>query len=113
MSTVSHRSPYLVEIHWENKAGTAATYKSGFGFHPLCASPMPPVRRWPRCCGPAMPGANTSADHLCVLDTVLRRARGGIAAAGADPSAIGSVIFPLREKFGDSSTRADRAQRRP
>jgi len=52
-----------------------------------------------------MPGANTSADHLCVLDAVRRRARGGIAAAGADPSAIGSVIFPLREKFGDSSTR--------
>jgi hypothetical protein len=32
---VSHRAPYLVEIHSENKAGTAATYKSGFGFCPL------------------------------------------------------------------------------
>lgn len=38
----------LVVIHSESKAGTAATYKGGFGFHtPL--SPMPPVRRWPRC----------------------------------------------------------------
>jgi hypothetical protein len=24
-----------VQIHSENKAGTAATYKGGFGFHPM------------------------------------------------------------------------------
>ena len=111
MSTVSHRSPYLVEIHSENKAGTAATHKSGFGFHPLLCFADATGETLAALLRPG--NAGPQADHLCVLDAVLRRARGGIAAAGGDPSAIGSVIFPLREKFGDSSTRADRAQRRP
>jgi Transposase DDE domain group 1 len=113
LSTVSHRSPYLVEIHSENKAGTAATYKSGFGFHPLLCFADATGETLAALLRPGDAGASTGADHLCVLDAVLRRARGGMAAAGADPSAIGSVIVPLGEKFGDSSTRADRAQRRP
>jgi hypothetical protein len=103
----------LVEIHSESKAGTAATYKGGFGFHPLLCFADATGETRAALLRPGNAGANTSADHLCALDAVLRRARGGIAAAGGDPSAIGSVIFPLRENFGDSSTRADRAQRRP
>jgi hypothetical protein len=50
----------LVDIHSENKDGTAPTYKGGFGFHPCSASPTPPVRPWPACCGRATPGRTPS-----------------------------------------------------
>ena len=89
----------LVETHSKNKAGTAATYTSGFGFHTLLCFADATGETLAALLRPGNAGASTSADHLCVLATVLRRARGGIAAARGDPSAIGSVIFPLREKF--------------
>ena len=65
MSTVSHRSPYLVEIHSENKAGTAATYKSGFGFHPLLCFADATGETLATLLRPGNAGGNTSADHLC------------------------------------------------
>jgi hypothetical protein len=50
----------LVEIHSENKAGTAPTYKHGFGFHPMLCFAARPAKRSPRCCGPATPGPTPS-----------------------------------------------------
>jgi hypothetical protein len=97
----------LVESRSENKAGTAATYTSGFGFHTLLCFADATGETLAALLRPG--NAGPAPAPMCVLDTVLRRARGGIAATGGDPSAIGSVIFPLRETFGDSGTRADRA----
>jgi hypothetical protein len=48
----------LITAHSE-KQGAAATFKKGFGHHPLWPSSTtaPPARvsHWPRCCGPGMP----------------------------------------------------------
>jgi hypothetical protein len=58
----------LVEIHSENKQGTAATYKRGFGFHPmLCFADLTGEALAGRL-RPGNAGANTVADHLAVLD---------------------------------------------
>lgn len=50
----------LVEIHSENKEGSAPHFKRGFGFHPMFCLRTPPAKRSPRCCGPATPQPTTS-----------------------------------------------------
>ena len=61
----------LVEVHSENKQGTAPTYKGGFGFGPmLCfddttGDVMAAVLR------PGNAAANSIADHLTVLDAAI------------------------------------------
>jgi hypothetical protein len=50
----------LHQIHSENKQETAANYKGGLGSIRSTASPTPPARRSPSCCGPATPGPTTS-----------------------------------------------------
>ena len=58
----------LHEIHSENKDGTAAHYKGGFGFHPIYCT----ADATGECLGvklrPGNAGANTIADHVDVLD---------------------------------------------
>jgi hypothetical protein len=56
----------LLEIHSENKAGTAATYEAASGSTRCCAWSMPRVRRWPRRCGPATPGRDPGRSPLRV-----------------------------------------------
>jgi hypothetical protein len=61
----------LHEIHSENKAGTAAHYKGGFGFHPLYCF----ADATGECLGvklrPGNAGANSIADHVEVLDQAI------------------------------------------
>ena len=62
----------LVEVHSENKAGAAAHFKAGFGFHPmLCATsdgePLSIMLR------PGNAAANNIADHIDVLDAAPAR----------------------------------------
>jgi hypothetical protein len=61
----------LHEIHSENKAGTAAHDKGGFGFHPLYCF----ADATGECLGvklrPGNAGANTIADHVEVLDQAI------------------------------------------
>ena len=69
----------LIEVHSENKQGTAAHYKGGFGFHPLlCFSDdgdaLAALLR------PGNAAANSIADHIELLD----------AAIGQLPAAVGA-----------------------
>lgn len=58
----------LVEIHSENKEGTAPTYKRGFGFHPLLCFADATGEALAGRLRPGNAGANTVADHLDLLD---------------------------------------------
>ena len=69
----------LVEVHSENKAGAAAHFKAGFGFHPmLCATsdgePLSIMLR------PGNAAANNIADHIDVLDAAVAQLPGAVAA---------------------------------
>ena len=69
----------LVEVHSENKAGAAAHFKAGFGFHPmLCATedgePLSIMLRR----GNA--AANNIADHIDVLDAAVAQLPEAVAA---------------------------------
>ena len=90
MSTVSHRSPYLVEIHSENKAGTAAIYKSNFGFHTLLCFADATGETLAALLRPATPGQHQRRSPVRVghgsSSSSWRHCR-----AGADPSAIGHL----------------------
>ena len=61
----------LVEIHSENKAGTAPTYKRGFGFHPMLCFADATGEALAALLRPGNAGANTVADHLAVLDDAI------------------------------------------
>ncbi len=60
----------LVEVHSQNKTGTAAHFKGGFGFHPmLCVTddgePLSVMLR------PGNAAANNISDHIEVLDAAV------------------------------------------
>ena len=62
----------LVEVHSENKAGAAAHFKSGFGFHPmLCATEHGEVLSV--MLRPGNAAANSISDHICVLDAAIEQ----------------------------------------
>jgi Transposase DDE domain group 1 len=61
----------LVEIHSENKTGTAPTYKGGFGFHPMFCFADRTGETLAALLRPGNAGANDAADHLEVLDTAI------------------------------------------
>jgi hypothetical protein len=61
----------LVQIHSENKAGTAATYKGGFGFHPMFCFADATGETLASLLRPGNAAANDIADHLAVLDTAI------------------------------------------
>jgi len=61
----------LVQIHSENKTGTAATYKGGFGFHPMFCFADATGETLASLLRPGNAGANDIADHLAVLDAAI------------------------------------------
>lgn len=61
----------LVQVHSENKEGTAATYKGGFGFHPMFCFADATGEALAAVLRPGSAGANTVTDHLAVLDTAI------------------------------------------
>jgi len=78
----------LHQIHSENKAGTAATYKGGFGFHPIYCTADATGETLGVKLRPGNAGANSIADHVAVLDQAIAGLPEGIAAghnAGDDP----------------------------
>ncbi|MGH9262211.1 MAG: IS1380 family transposase, partial [Acidimicrobiales bacterium] len=58
----------LVEVHSENKEGTAPTYKRGFGFHPMLCFADATGEALAARLRPGNAGANAVSDHLGVLD---------------------------------------------
>ena len=61
----------LVEVHSENKEGTAPTYKRGFGFHPMLCFADATGEALATRLRPGNAGANTVTDHLGVLDDAI------------------------------------------
>ena len=84
----------LVEVHSENKAGTAPDLQARLRVPPdAAASRTRPAKRSPRGCGPGNAGANTIADHLGVLDDAVAQLPAEIAVGhrpGDDPGAGGA-----------------------
>ena len=86
----------LVQIHSENKVGTAATYKGGFGFSPMFCFADATGEALGAMLRPGNATANDIADQLAVLDQALGQLPGAIAAGhhpGDDP---GLVRRPVR-----------------
>jgi hypothetical protein len=61
----------LVEIHSENKEGTAANYKRGFGFHPMFCFADATGETLAAMLRPGNATANDAGDHLFVLDQAI------------------------------------------
>jgi hypothetical protein len=70
----------LVEVHSENKAGTAPTYKRGFGFHPMLCFADATGEALAAVLRPGNAGANTIADHLAMLDAAVAQLPAEVAA---------------------------------
>ena len=86
----------LVEIHSENKEATAATYKGGYGFHPMFCFADATGEALAGLLRPGNAGANSIEDHLSVLDAAIAQLPAEIAAGHDD---------------GDDATMAARAVR--
>ncbi len=74
----------LVEIHSENKTGTAATYKGGFGFAPMFCFADATGETLAGLLRPGNAAANTVADHLTVLDAAIDQLPAEVAAGHHD-----------------------------
>ena len=70
----------LIEIHSENKDGTAANYKRGFGFHPMFCFADATGETLAARLRPGNATANNAADHLTVLDDAIGQLPAEIAA---------------------------------
>jgi len=81
----------LVEVHSENKAGTAPTYKRGFGFHPMLCFADATGEALAARLRPGNAGANTVTDHLGVLDDAVAQLPAEVA-AGHRPGDPASMV---------------------
>lgn len=70
----------LIEVHSENKDGTAATYKRGFGFHPMFCFVDATGEALAARLRPGNAAANNVADHLAVLDDAVAQLPAEVAA---------------------------------
>ena len=102
----------LVEVHSENKAGAAAHFKGGFGFHPmLCATSDGEVMSMRLRPGDA--AANSICDHIEVLDAAIEQLPAEVAAGHreGDDAARASRQVQLRVDAAGCSARIAEACR--
>ena len=93
----------LVQIHSENKAGTAATYKGGFGFHPMFCFADATGETLASLLRPGNAGANSVTDHLCVLDAAIAQLPAAVAAGhrvGEDPEQVTREVVVRADSAG-------------
>ncbi len=93
----------LVEIHSEHKAGTAPTYKGGFGFHPMFCFADMTGETLAALLRPGNATANSSVDHLCVLDAAIGQLPAEIASGhhdGDDPTAVSRPVMVRADSAG-------------
>jgi hypothetical protein len=93
----------LVQIHSENKAGTAATYKGGFGFHPMFCFADATGETLASLLRPGNAGANNIADHLTVLDSAVAQLPSDVAAGhhpGDDPALVERAVMVRTDSAG-------------
>ncbi|MGH9089583.1 MAG: IS1380 family transposase [Acidimicrobiales bacterium] len=86
----------LVEIHSEKKEGTAATYKGGYGFHPMFCFADATGEALAGLLRPGNAGANSIEDHLAVLDAAIAQLPAEVAAGHRDGDDAAGVGRPLR-----------------
>ena len=99
----------LVEVHSEHKAGAAAHYKGGYGFHPLlCFSDdgdaLGAVLR------PGNAAANNIDDHIALLDAAIGRLPEAVAAghrAGDDAALVARAVVLRTDSAGCSTKIAE------
>ena len=93
----------LVQVHSENKQGTAANYKHGFGFHPMFCFADATGDTLAAVLRPGNAGANTVTDHLTVLDAAVGQLPGEIAAghhAGDHADAVTRAVQVRTDSAG-------------
>lgn len=95
----------LHEVHSENKEGTAANYKGGFGFHPIYCFADATGETLAVRLRPGNAGANTIADHVALLDDALAQLPTEIAQGhrtGDDPTLVRRGIQVRTDSAGCS-----------
>lgn len=93
----------LVEIHSEHKDGTGPTYKGGFGFHPMFCFADNTGETLAALLRPGNAAANSSADHLTVLDRAIGQLPADVAAGhhvGDDPTAVQRPMMVRADSAG-------------
>ena len=96
----------LVEIHSEHKEGTAATYKGGFGFHPMFCFADATGEALAGMLRPGNAGASSIEDHLSVLDAAIAQLPAEIAAGhcvGDDPAVAARTVRVRTDSAGCSA----------
>lgn len=96
----------LIEIHSENKEGTAANYKHGFGFSPMFCFAEATGEALSALLRPGNATANSIADQLAVLDGAIDQLPARIATGhrrGDDPSAVRRAVTVRADSAGGSA----------
>ena len=96
----------LVEIHSENKEGTAPTYKGGFGFHPMFCFADATGEALAGLLRPGNAGANSIADHLGLLDAAVAQLPPEVAVGhrpGDDPALVARPVMVRTDSAGCSA----------
>jgi hypothetical protein len=105
----------LVEIHSENKEGTAANFKHGFGFHPLFCFADATGEALGAMLRPGNATANEAADLLGVLDAGIDQLPVEVAVghrAGDDAGKVGRVVVARSDSAGCSAGFVDGCRER-
>lgn len=93
----------LVEIHSENKEGSAPHFKRGFGFHPMFCFADATGEALAAILRPGNAAANNIADHEAVLDAAIAQLPPEIAAGhrpGDDPALVNRAIRVRTDSAG-------------
>ena len=93
----------LVQIHSENKTGTSATYKGGFGFHPMFCFADAIGEALAAVLRAGNAGANTVADHVTVLDQAIGQLPAPIGAGhrcGDNPDLVARQVVVRADSAG-------------
>ncbi len=96
----------LVEIHSENKEGTAPTYKGGFGFHPMFCFADATGEALAGLLRPGNAGANSIADHLGLLDAAVAQLPPEVAVGhrpGDDAALVARPVMVRTDSAGCSA----------
>ncbi len=93
----------LHQVHSENKTEAAATYKGGYGFHPMYCSADATGEVLGMVLRPGNAGANTIADHVTVLDMAIGQLPAEIAVGhrpGDDPALVARSVQVRTDSAG-------------
>ncbi len=93
----------LVEIHSENKEGTAATYKGGFGYHPMFCFADATGETLAALLRPGNATANSVVDNLATLDAALGQLPAEIVVGhreGDDPAQVRRAVVVRSDSAG-------------